>query len=116
MIYGRMVKDFNSVREACFGSDLAPDYKIKLHQFKETCHILPKCDRISTTKMLIVWNHIINYVDVNGPLGSFAEQSFESILYEWFEFWKTSYKREMNDPNYGEQVLKAVVDFNTLRI
>ena len=116
MIYGRMLKDFNSVRLACFGSELEPGYKIILHQFKETCHVLPKSERIATTKMHIVWDHLANFIDLNGPLGPFAEQSFEAIHYEWFQFWKTSYKRDMSDPNYGEQILKAVVDFNTLRI
>ena len=116
MIYGQMLKDFDAVRNACFGSELEPDYEIKIRQFKETCHVLPKEDRIATPKMHIVWDHIAHFIAFNGPLGPFAEQSFESIHYEWFEFWKTSYKRDMNDPNYGEQVLKAVVDFNTLRI
>ena len=111
--YGTALKALNEVRIACFGQDLDPNFKAKILKFKSTFAKLPM---EVFPKVHIVFDHIGDFCDKYGPLGPFAEQSFESVHYAFNEIWKTSYKRNMDDDSYSGKLLDAVVQFNTLRI
>ena len=111
--YGQALKAFNEVRLACFGQDLQTDFKEKIAKFKTSYQ---KLDMEVFPKIHIVFDHIGDFCDRHGPLGPYAEQSFESVHYAFAEMWKTSYKRNMDDESYPGKLLDAVVQFNTLRI
>ena len=111
--FGQALKDFNEVRLSCFGQELRPDFKEKIFQFKTSFGKLPMD---VFPKAHIVFDHIDDFCDEHGPLGPFAEQSFESVHYAFKTHWKTSYKRNMDGESYPKKLLDAVVDFNTIRI
>ena len=111
--FGLALKAFNEVRLACFGQKLDPDFKEKIAKFKSA---FEKLEMGIFPKMHIVFDHIGDFCDDHGPLGPYAEQSFESVHYAFAEMWKTSYKRNMDDESYPGKLLDAVVQFNTLRI
>ena len=112
-IYGEVLMAFNEVRLSCFGDRLKQDYRLKINEFEESFRKLGMPVFFTAH---VVFHHVADFVDEYGPLGPWSEQSFEAIHYKWMEFWEQSYKRKTEAPDYAAQLLKAVVDFNTLAI
>ena len=114
--YGQVLINFNDVRLSCFGQKFQPGYKLKIRVLKESFEKLPPPSNVIYPKAHEIFDHIGHFVDEHGALGQWAEQVFESIHYEWADFWGKSYKLPLSNPNYANRLLNAVVDFNTLRI
>ena len=110
--YGICLKAFDDVRKATFGMMLEDGYQIKVQTFESSFKaigipIFPKAH--------VVMHHLIEFCERHGPLGPFCEQSFESAHLQFSDIWK-NYKREIGHHQYAEQLKKAVIDFNSMRI
>ena len=111
-MYGKVLKAFNDVRRATFGFELEEDFEEKVKIFemyfkKLEIPIFPKAHQ--------VMHHLVEFVTRHGPLGPFCEQSFESAHHEFSKVWK-NFKREIGHHEYGQQLKRAGIDFNFMRI
>ena len=107
-------RDFKKVVHACFGQELDQDFASMIGQFKASCSALP----ISTTpKLHIIFCHISEFIQRNErALGIFSEQALESAHSDFQSFWETRFKRQMPHPDYPDQLLKSVVEYNSKHI
>ena len=112
--FGRTLKKFNAVRLSCFGKTLDADYQKKMDAFEASFKRL-QGDINQFPKFHVIIKHVPEFCARYGPLGPYSEQTFESVHYEFAKTWGR-YSRPIGTSDYATQLLKAVVDFNTLRI
>ena len=110
--YGKVLNAFNDVRHATFGFELEEGYEEKVEIFEMyfkqlEIPIFPKAHQ--------VMHHLVEFVNRHGPLGPFCEQSFESAHHEFSKLWK-NFKREIGHHEYAQQLKRAGIDFNFVRI
>ena len=110
----RAFRDFQAVVHSCFGMSLDQDYDRFIKNFKNSCKSLP----ISITpKIHILFFHVPEFIRRRKmPLGIFSEQASESVHHDFQKFWNTRYKREMNNPNYSNQLLRSIIEYNSKHI
>ena len=120
--FGQALKAFNQVRKSCFGEELDDDYRRKIAEFEAAFKNIGKDKEGKdlqpvTPKVHVVLHHLADFVDENGPLGLFNEQTFESVHYCFANHMDTSkYTRDLDHPEHGKFLKKGVIDYNTLRI
>ena len=104
-------RDFKAVVHSCFGNELSQDYATQIEQFKKSCINLPIT---ITPKLHIIFQHIPEFIERNKvALGIFSEQALESAHSDYQSFWETRFKRQLFHPEYCEQLLKSVVEYNS---
>ena len=115
--FGYALKAFNQVRKSCFGEELDGDYREKIAEFESAFRDIGLDLQPVTPKVHVVLHHLADFVDENGPLGQFNEQTFESVHYAFANHMDTSkYTRNLDHPEHGKFLKKGVIDYNTLRI
>ena len=99
---------FNRVVTACYGTNLASDYKEHIADFRNSYLKL----KISVTpKVHAVFWHIIDFCEVFGMgLGPWSEQCSESIHHD-FKATKDRFKDE-DHQDYGKHLYEAVCMYN----
>ena len=111
------VAAFRSLKEvihACFGMKLESDFKEKIQRLKELCKDLPI---FITPKLHILFNYVPQFINSgNEPLGSFAEQTSESVHHNFRLLWSQRYRRETIHPDYENQLLRSIVEYNSKHV
>ena len=68
-----------------------------------------------TPKAHAVFNHVPEFIALKGTaLGTFSEQSSEA-LHSIFSAQWARYKTNPDHPNFGGQLLKCVIDYNSMQ-
>lgn len=107
-------RSFNDVRLSCYGSKLAPDYKVKIAKFKAD---YMKLGISVTPKIHAVFYHIEEFCDYSGmALGPFSEQTTEALHHEFEECWDNFAVKDFDHPKYPDRFLSAVKVFNSLHL
>ena len=120
--FGYALQQLYGVIESCFGKVLMEDvYKTRIATFEQTYRSLPhgkneEKDLSVTTKAHCIFEHVVQNIERTGhALGVLSEQSFESVHYDFLETWKR-FKYPQDHKEYGQQLLKAVVNYNSFHI
>ena len=105
---------FNDVVSACYGSQLHPEYKAKIVEFKNAYLKL----KVSVTpKVHAVFYHIEEFCSLKKMgLGPWSEQTSESLHHEFTDCWENYIVKDEEHPLYGERLLTAVRMFNNLNL
>ena len=103
----------DSVRKACFGQKLDPDFGKKIKYFEKRYKDLG----ISITpKAHILFTHVFEWCTIyQESLGIYSEQSGESLHHDFKSVWANFY-RPSTHKDYKKQLLNAVVTYNSLHI
>ena len=107
------LSDFKEVVVACFGNDLDPDFESKISNFKR---IYTSLQVSITPKVHAVFYHVPQFIKIKKlSLGLFSEQATEALHSNFKPHW-ARYKRELSNPEYSNQLLKCVVDYNSKKV
>lgn len=111
--YVQVLQDFKKVVQDCFGDTLNPTYITSIQKFGESYDALG----IATTpKVHAVRFHIEEFCEQSGRgLGFFAEQSVESLHYDFEQIWKR-YKVAKVNKRFGDRLRRAVSEYNSLHL
>lgn len=106
-------KKFNEVVKACFTADLSPKFVEFIDEFKEAYLAL----NISVTpKVHAVFFHVKEFCTAHKKgLGFCSEQAMEAVHYDFTATW-AKYKVSQNNPDYGNQLLRAVCEYNSQHV
>ena len=109
------LRDFERVRQGCFGNELHYDYKQSINSF-ETSYLslgIPV-----TSKVHAVFDHISQFMDNQANseeqlgLGYRSEQASEAVHTYFQNNCRTwAYKRELNHPECPQKLLKCTVTY-----
>ena len=101
-------KAFNKVVEACYGRYLSPNFKEMIEHFRK-CFI--KLNIAITPKVHAVFYHIAEFCEKkNMGLAPWSEQTAESLHHDFKTIWENFKVRDISHPEYGERLLKAIVN------
>lgn len=102
---------FDSVVKATYGTYLQSDFEEKITVFKEKYMAL----NINVTpKVHAVFHHIAEFCQIKQMgLAHWSEQTSESLHHDFAEAWKNYKITDTAHPDYGNQLLKAVVMYNS---
>ena len=104
---------FNTVRNACFGKYLLPNYKDEITSFHKE---YLKLNLSVTPKVHALICHVPQYCDNTGMgLGISSEQASEAVHADFKRVWER-YCLPPNHPRHGDQLLRAAVKYNGLHI
>jgi hypothetical protein len=111
--FARVFQDFRAVVKSCFGQDLDPNFGFYIDSFKQSYLSL----NISVTpKVHAVFFHIAEFCNkTQQGLGFFSEQAMESVHFDFNSVWK-KYKVSRDHSDYSSRLLRAVCEYNSLRI
>ena len=115
------LQKFDLVRQSCFGQDLAFNYKSTIAEFNKAylslgISITSKVHAIIGTRTGPLESHVILFCDLKGKgLGFYSEQASASVHHD-FGITRARYKLEEDHPDYGENLRKAVLKYNSLHI
>lgn len=102
--------DLRSVVHDCFGNILRCSFKDSISRFRKS---YLKLSIPITPKIHVIFFHVAEFCEKNGrALGSFSEQAFEAVHHDFNETWK-KYKLKKGHPKFSENLLKAVVEYNS---
>ena len=102
-------KKLLNVVNSCFTNILQDDYKTSLDEFKES---FQKLKIPVTPKIHAIFFHVEEFCLSHGlGLGFFNEQAFESVHHDYSQTW-TKYKVMMDNPKYGERLLRSIAVYN----
>ena len=107
-------RDFQAVVHGMFGMHLCDNYLELILKFKASCEVLP----ISITpKIHIVFHHVAQFIQKSfQSLGHSTEQAAESLHRDFSLHWNERFKRNQVHPDYKNNLLKAVVEYNSKHI
>ena len=104
---------FDKVRTSCFGKVLKPDYQQAIGSFEVKYREL---DLTVIPKAHIVFSHVVEFCNKKGQgLGVYSEQASESVHHDFAVVWER-FSRELGNPSFGDQLLKAVVKYNSVHL
>ena len=104
------------VKDECFGMELSPDYKEKIHKYKES-YMSTKLKVSPKAHALFV--HVPEFLDLmkadfpNRGLGFWSEQASESVHYDFKDFWEKGYKLALVHKSYRSNLLNALIVYNS---
>ena len=104
-------KAFNEVIKSCYGTNLFPNYKELIKNFRICYRRLP----INVTpKVHAVFFHVEDFCELVGMgLGPWSEQAAESLHADFDNVW-TRYKvRDIDHEKFGKRLFEAVVAYNS---
>ena len=112
-IFAVALRAFDKFRKSCYGFDLAENYKELLVEFRLAYMDLKMP---ITPKLHVIFHHVVEFCERNGRgLGIFSEQCSESVHYDYEGTWK-NYRRNPSAKDYGEQLKKSVIHYNSTHI
>ncbi len=107
--YINTFKAFTEVVDACFGKELAADYKDKINYF-HMCFASLEGVNI-TPKLHALIFHVPQFCDYHGlGLGHFSEQASEAVHKDFNMLWKRYSVSPVNS-KYGERLLAATREY-----
>ena len=107
-------KALGDVVEACFGIELHDDFQKKIATFKDAFDALPI--KTITPKIHAIFHHVPEFCQEHQiGLGLHSEQASEAVHSKFNDVWKR-YKVSKNNPEYMNQLYRAVAEFNSDRI
>ena len=111
--YVTVLKSLKDVVDACFGKKLDPNYIELIRQFRDNYLSL----QLSVTpKIHAIFFHVEEFCSTHEKgLGCFSEQSFEAAHSLFQTVWM-KYKVPNNHHRYGEQLFRAVCEFNSCHL
>lgn len=105
----------NKIVDKCFGTT-----KTEAQLESDLKHleaVLKDCGVSQTLKIHCILHHLQDSISyLNSGLGIWSEQAGESIHREFLTVWNKHKMNNIDDPRYGHQLLKAVVEFSSNRI
>ena len=101
---------FNNVVQACHGDELEVDFVRKIRQFSPACRNL----KLSITpKIHAVMFHVEEFCSLTGRgLAPWSEQTSESIHHDFKDIWEDFNVKSVENPVYGDHLLRAVETYN----
>lgn len=107
------LEDLNKVWISCFSGKLLPSYQKDIARFRESYLLL----NISVTpKIHAIFQHVAEFCETHATsLGKYSEQASESVHSDFKKMWER-YKIPTHHPLFGEYLLKAVVNYNSLHV
>ena len=116
------LKNFRSVKDACFGKSLEVGYRKSFENLKNSIFDAQELAENLGKKLPITWKihillcHVLPFVEYNNcGLSKYAEQCGEAI-HSKFKPTHSRYKRQEEHPEHGERLLSSVLSFNGRRI
>ena len=111
--YVSVFESFKDVVDDCFSNELKPTYAESIMKFKSEYLTL----NISVTpKVHAVFFHIKDFcAQQKRGLGFFCEQAIESVHFDFDCTWN-KYKVLKSNHNYANQLLRAVIEYNSNHI
>lgn len=108
--FSKCLEDFRKVVHSCFTVSLDPKFVEYISEFKKSYSDLKI--RI-TPKVHAVFFHVPNFcLKYQRGLGFYGEQSIESVHSDFTKCW-SKYSRTKNHTEYGNNLLKAVREYNS---
>ena len=109
--YVKAFKALNKVVSSCYGYELAPDYQDKIRAFSKAYLNLG----INVTpKIHAVVHHVSEFCELTRRgLGAWSEQASESVHHDFKKNWERFRINETDHELYGENLLKAVSQYNS---
>ena len=108
-------KYLKSVKAACLGSGLLPEYELTINECKEAyvkhgLRVSPKVHALikHTWKFL----SLMSSSNPNKGLGFWTEQASESVHYDFKQFWESGLKVSSSLKDYPQILFKAMVTYN----
>lgn len=106
---------FNMVRNTCFGVTCSPDFQVHIERFAVA---FLKLGLSVTPKVHAVFVHVTQFLNrqqpLNKGLGYWSEQASETVHSDFDSLWVgSSYKRAMSHKDYGSQLHKCVITYNS---
>ena len=110
--YYHALQAFDRVRVSCFGNSLNPNFVRDIQNFRR------QYDALKIP--LIVKGHMIDHVEQFCPrkgrcLGFYSEQASESVHHDFQKTWQ-NYMVNVQNPNFGQQLLKATLKYNSKHV
>lgn len=108
--FAQALEDFNEVVISCYGNVLIPDFEEIICKFKNSYFQLG----ISVTpKVHAVIYHIPEFCKYAGMgLGPWSEQTSESLHHDFNMTWANYKVKDMDNPRYANELLRAVCMYN----
>jgi hypothetical protein len=105
---------FRDAMQACFGSNLEPDYRDKIMKFERSYNALKLS---TTTKVHIMNRHVPEFIQKHGrPLGQFSEQAVEHCHAKFDRFFNCYRIKDIKHTSYLSNLFRAVMHFNAYHI
>ena len=117
-----MLEKFDKVTKACFSRELSSDWRIVLEEFKTSVWELISFSKFElnmeinvTWELHLIVAHLRPFLEKTGKgLADYSEHTGESGHYK-VDKEMSRFKRELENPNYGEKVLSGARRFNSKR-
>ena len=113
----KAIKYFNDFRKKAHGSSLDPSWKIPLDEFKTQYLLIENISK--PLKLHIVFAHMEDYINIYCKpkgLGIFSKQTRESIHHQFLPIYMKYAMKNIYANSYGEKLLKAVVELNSINL
>ena len=111
--YVDLMDSLNSVILACFGNELEDDYEEKIKVFTSKFRSMNISKRM--TKAHILDQHVIPFLKTKGRgLGFYNESSLEASHYDFLQFWRRHQVKAKDSEMAKRNLLKSVLEYNTL--
>ena len=110
--YCNAFEAFNDVVASCYGSKLDQDYAEKIEKFRKS---YLKLRLPVTPKLHAIFYHITDFCSITKRgLAPWSEQCSESIHHDFKTLWEHFKVKDVENPKYGENLLRAVCMYNSL--
>ena len=113
-----VLRKLRSVRHACYGTELLPNYQDALDQYqKATLNLVKDFSVNLILKDHIADFHVAHWIDLHGVgLGASSEQTAESVHNIFAnKYWDPRFKVAETSPHFPRQLLRAVCAFDADR-
>ena len=96
---------------ACYGDELSSDYIEKIREFAKA---FTKLGINVTPKVHAVIYHIADFCSLSGRgLAPWSEQTVESLHHDFNKTWEKFFVKRIDNPLYGDHLLRAVKTYNS---
>lgn len=114
-------KAMDKVVNCCFGArKVGPSLGLYMKELRKALDAVKYIDDVSETlKIHVLTNHIeecLEFIENNDGLGTWSEQSGESIHREFLNTWKRYHINDIFHESYPKNLLAAVIEFSSLNI
>ena len=110
-------KYLKSVKAACLGSYLLPEYELIINKYRGAYVKLGLRVHLKVHAPIKHTCEFLSFISSSNPnkgLRFWSEQASESVHYDFKQFWKSGYKVSSSIKDYSQSLLKATVTYNSL--
>lgn len=111
--YFELLEKFNTTINGCFKKDLSANFQYEINDF---CKHWIEAGLPATPKLHILKYHVAEFCNVKQQgLARYTEQSIEAVHHDFTGTWDR-YKVSNNHPRFTDNLLRAVVAYNSSHI